>query len=70
METRRAVDVKAETGRVLCDLALAGNDLAAARRFLDEATTRGADPAELAKREQRLADTPTDTAPSADTIIR
>ncbi len=38
----------------LCDLALAGNDVVAARRYLDEAEKRGATGADLSVRSEKL----------------
>lgn len=49
----------------LCDLALGGKDLAGAQRYFAEARTRGADPAELTKRKERLGGTPPGNGQSA-----
>ena len=54
----------------LCDLALAGKDTASASQYVTEAETRGADPAELAKRKERLGGAGTNPPSGVTTIIR
>ena len=54
----------------LCDLALAGKDTASASQYVTEAETRGADPAELAKRKERIGGAGTKPPSGVTTIIR
>jgi tetratricopeptide (TPR) repeat protein len=70
---RRATEAypnNAEPWLRLCDLALAGNDTGAAANYLKEAQDRGADPAELVRRRERLGIGPTNREEALPTIIQ
>jgi tetratricopeptide (TPR) repeat protein len=70
---RRATEAypnNAEPWLRLCDLALAGNDTGAAANYLGEAQNRGADPAELVRRRDRLGIGPTNREEALPAIIQ